>query len=369
MLNNKKILFVTFSNIFKPKTGGEYISNRNYKILKSIIETDLLLFNEENKEECYFIPTKKTKLQILYYTLQKRINYNKKYEKIIIEIIKKNKYDLIFLDSSLFGFLCEKIKLNFPTIKIITFFHNIEYNYSKEMARLKKKIHYLTWIVSYLNEKKVIKNSDKIIVLNKRENEELERIYKRKSDYILPLSFKDEFNKEKIINNNKLNYLFLGTNFYANYEGIKWFVNNVMSELDGELYIVGKDFEKVKKELEILPNIKVIGTVDKTEDWYYKIPIVISPIFSGSGMKTKTAEALMFGKYIFGTTEAFEGYELEYDKVGGLCNNKEEFIKKIKNQNKKILTESFNNYSREEYLKKYSWEQTKNRIEEILNEI
>jgi hypothetical protein len=36
-------------------------------------------------------------------------------------------------------------------------------------------------------------------------------------------------------------------------------------------------------------------------------------------MKVKTCESLMFGKNIFATTEAFEGYELDYDKVGALC--------------------------------------------------
>jgi len=37
---------------------------------------------------------------------------------------------------------------------------------------------------------------------------------------------------------------------------------------------------------------------------------VILPIISGSGMKTKTAEALMYGKSIIGIKEAFEGYKM-----------------------------------------------------------
>ena len=41
-------------------------------------------------------------------------------------------------------------------------------------------------------------------------------------------------------------------------------------------------------------------------------------------MKVKTCEALMFGKNIIGTKEAFEGYELDYQKVGAMCNTKEE---------------------------------------------
>lgn len=371
MENKKKILYVTLNNIFSLKSGGEYTSNRNYLILKKIGKTDLLLFNNDFKEKIentFFFPRTRNKYETFYYLLFGRFCYHKKYEKEIIKVIQKNKYEIIFLDSSLFGFLCQKIKKIFPEIKVISFFHNIEYNFFKERAKVENKLYYLMFFVGYLNERKTIQNADKIIVLNAREKKELKKIYKKEADYILPLSFKDNFNKEKM-RQNKLNYLFLGTNFYANYEGIKWFVNNVMQELKGKLYVVGKDFEKAKKELEVLPNVIVIGTVERTEEWYYKIPIVISPIFSGAGMKTKIAEALMYGKYIFGTTEAFEGYDIEFDKVGGLCNTKEEFVKKIKEKEKEIEEKEFNFYARNIFLNKYSWSSTEKQFIEIINNV
>lgn len=46
-------------------------------------------------------------------------------------------------------------------------------------------------------------------------------------------------------------------------------------------------------------------------------------------MKIKTCEGLMFGKNILGTSKAFEGYDLNYCKVGAVCNTKEEFIESI----------------------------------------
>ena len=54
--------------------------------------------------------------------------------------------------------------------------------------------------------------------------------------------------------------------------------------------------------------------------------VVIAPIFDGSGMKTKVAEALMYGKRIIGTREAFSGYEDIAEEVGWVCNTKEEFV-------------------------------------------
>ena len=51
---------------------------------------------------------------------------------------------------------------------------------------------------------------------------------------------------------------------------------------------------------------------------------VTSEVETGSGMKVKTCEALMYGKNILGTDEAFEGYELDTARVGGRCNNAED---------------------------------------------
>lgn len=87
--------------------------------------------------------------------------------------------------------------------------------------------------------------------------------------------------------------------------------------------IIGKGFRTLKNDLEC-DNVKVIGTVEDVSEYFYRADFVIAPIFEGSGMKLKTAEALMYGKTIFGTTEAFSGYALDFDRVGGLCNTARE---------------------------------------------
>ena len=53
---------------------------------------------------------------------------------------------------------------------------------------------------------------------------------------------------------------------------------------------------------------------------------MVLPIFSGSGMKVKTCESLMYGKNIIGTDEALEGYEIEQGVSAWRCNTAEEFI-------------------------------------------
>jgi hypothetical protein len=82
---------------------------------------------------------------------------------------------------------------------------------------------------------------------------------------------------------------------------------------------------------------------------------MLFPNFEGSGMKVKTCEALMYGKNIIGTSEAFEGYDVDYDKAGARCNTKEEFRKAI-DDFANTPRPRFNTYTREVFINNYSLE-------------
>jgi polysaccharide biosynthesis protein PslH len=107
----------------------------------------------------------------------------------------------------------------------------------------------------------------------------------------------------------------------------------------------------------IHPKIEFLGFVPDLSSVLLNADYVLCPIFIGGGMKVKTCESLMYGKNIIATKEAFEGYEVDYTKVGVICNNKEEFINAIKHYCT-IKREKFNEYSRECFLKKYSFHAT-----------
>lgn len=250
---------------------------------------------------------------------------------------------------------------------MITFFHNVEYYYFWEKMKVEGIKNLIMLPYAYFNEKKAIMNSDKLIVLNNRDSDKLKKLYKKETKLILPLTLKDNFQKKDNRNEEKLNNvraLFVGTNFFANVQGITWFIDEVMPNLKNvELIIAGSGMDKLKILLEGKSDrVKVLGFVDDIAEEYEKADFIVAPIFYGSGMKTKTTEALMYGKTIYGTMEAFEGFELDYAKVGGVCNTKEEFIDSINSFNR----EKNNNYSREVYLKKYSNESIKNKLREII---
>lgn len=334
--------------------GGEYINKRNKEILENCCkELDTI----EISEKRYTNKLIKLKEILINKNFYGMTSADKKY---IIATLKNKKYDFCFITSSLIGCLVKDLKKLYPDLKIIVFFHNVEYIYHKQFAKQKGRYNYILAFLSKYNEQLSVNWADKIVSLNKRDAEGILKIYKRNVDLIIPTSFKDLYKKkyiEKVYDNGKMKkLLFVGSNFYANFQGIEWFIKNVLKNLNNvELIIVGKGTEKWIQEFNGIKEVKIMGAVEDLKQYYEETDIVVLPIFLGSGMKTKTAEALMYGKYIFGTKEAFEGYEIDYNKVGGLCNTKEEFINNINNHLEAHNTK-YNNYSRNMFQKKYNTE-------------
>lgn len=76
--------------------------------------------------------------------------------------------------------------------------------------------------------------------------------------------------------------------------------------------IVGRGTEILKKELTDC-RIRIYGSVDSLAPYYMGADVIIAPLFDGGGMKTKTVEALSYGKSIVATDEGLEGFWQEMD--------------------------------------------------------
>lgn len=272
--------------------------------------------------------------------------------KQILELIEEEKYEYVYIDGSYFGKLAFKIKKRFNKIKIITFFHNIEYYYSISGMRKNFKRYAYTFFSTWLNEYLSVSYSDLVIVLNERDSRLLKKRYNKESDLLLNVTMKDLY-KENDLEEEKF-ILFVGSNFFGNLSGIKWFVENISEKISIKTYIIGKGMETEKKILEN-KNVKVLGTVEDISEYYYKAKLIIAPIFYGGGMKVKIAEALMFGKKILGTKEAFEGY-IRDSRVLIEVNTAEEFINFLKDELLKKNTYEEKKISRRIFLENYCLE-------------
>ena len=289
----------------------------------------------------------------------------------LLHIIAINNISKVFVDGSNFGEMVRQVKLRYSLVQIHTFFHNVEARFFLGSLKEKKSLRALAvFIANYLAERKAVNCSDKIICLSERDSQLLKIIYGRSATHISAMALEDKLpsNFLDLINPFRTKYaLFVGGDFYANRVGISWFVKNVAPKIHIKVCVVGKGLERYKQELELVENVEVIGAVDTLAEWYLNAHFVIAPIFDGSGMKTKVAEALMYGKKVIGTPEAFSGYEAYVDKIGKVCLSEADFIKAIE-QIDDMVASNFDKDLRAIYEKKYSSMAAKNRFQAILNE-
>jgi len=349
------VLFISSQNIQNCYHGGSQCARRNYD---AVINYFLGQVDYLNLKEYYSNLNLKNKIigkcRLILGCIH-RICFRD--EKKILDLAVKHKY--IFIEASIYGRLVKLIKKKFPQIQIITFFQNVEYEYAKydfehiKYGFLNKLLHRYS---IFRNEQWTCRYSDVIIALNQRDANLIKHYYKRNVDAIIPISLPDKYIKHQAMNiSDSPLGLFLGSNFFANVHGILWFVKNVLPFVNIRLQIIGKNMNKI--DFPQSDKLEVLGYVDNLEPYMQNADFMVFPIFEGSGMKVKTCEALMHGKNIIGTHEAFEGYDVNFEKVGACCETAEEFIEAI-NEFPKRFTYKFNEYSRNVFLEKYSNEVT-----------
>ncbi len=253
----------------------------------------------------------------------------------VVRIIKNSDCDFVFLGFSTYGYLIKRIKRE-TKIPVFVMYHGVTPNTKLsgfKSANFLGKVQIVFSIpFVYFREKTNAILADCNIILNNRDSQKFYNYYKKNPDLLLPIFLKDSFSEKMGINPgmNGMSLLFVGSYFGPNIAGLDWFVERVMGKLPPivNLYIVGQGMSVLSKDRRYARNnIHVVGEVDNLSPWYYHADIVVEPIFEGDGMKTKTVEAMMYGKVILGTDEAFCGYEGLDDYC---CNTSEDFVNRIK---------------------------------------
>lgn len=362
----RKLLYITFANSLL-YTGGSQCSKRNLNALQSILgEENVLPYIIKPSTEKRNLKNKIIRLfgiVKLYMGGLNDCDFNK-----IKEIICKQDFTDIFIDNSQLGQIAKWAKKEKPYMRIYTFFHNIEHDFCKSVTFSDKDYKHFFWIpLVKWNEKCACKYSDKIIVLNGKDALRLKTLYNRHTDHIIPITMKDDYfdkAKEEIITaeGKRCEVLFVGSYFPGNINGLMWFCENVIPYIDIHLTIVGAGMEKLSMELNDKDKISIYSNVPNITPYYEHADIIALPIKSGGGMKVKTAEALKYGKFIIGTPESLEGYDIN-DNIAIICNTAKDFIEAFRNLK---FYRKYSIKSRELFKKKYSNDVSVNLFRKLL---
>lgn len=350
----KRLLFIRYRRPEGIAEGGEQVTGTNVRLLGRLL-------GEENITE-YAVHEKTDARQLFRRAPAIAWNFLRGYyyglsPRRVREIVAlARRHDYVFIDRSVFAVIAKALKESGYRGKIITFFHNVEAVYfAAKIGRYKPWLPLVTGCVDR-NDRQACRFSDVTIALNRRDADELERRYGRRPDLISPIVFRDRYVRETYpggLTGSRPLCLFLGTYFPMNVHGITWFIREVLPQADIRLQIVGKGMKALQPAVAGCGDIEIFSDVPDLTPYIEQADFMLLPLFRGSGMKIKTCESLMYGKNILATTEAFEGYELDYDRVGALCNTRGEFIDAIGRFAANPVPR-FNRYSRQVFLDRYS---------------
>jgi glycosyltransferase involved in cell wall biosynthesis len=288
---------------------------------------------------------------------------------VVFEIIVSRKVEKVFIDGSNLGQLVKLLARRFPVVQLIVFFHNVEARFFWGAFKRSKSVHALAVLAAnYLAERKAVRHAHKIVCLSIRDSRVLSVLYGRSATHVSAMALRDSLPRqygESPDRNEEVFLLFVGGNFYANRDGIAWFVDHVVPRISIKTVVVGNGLEAMKDRLELKGNVVVVGAVDSLAGWYRDAHVVVAPIFDGSGMKTKVAEALMFGKRVIGAPEAFSGYEDALPAAGEICCTADEFVAAL-NRSLDAPFCAKDEQLRSIYERHYSYAAARQRLEQIL---
>ena len=348
---------------------------------KNIFTINLSLTECEKHSENYISYGKyKTVAERLKRWIQGNMMYiNNKIITEICSIVKNNNIKVIFIEDSEFGNLVNRLKNDCEGCRVFSFYHDIKADLYKQWMNnertFKSKIEYTIGIrQEYVNQK----YADINMVFNERDAKKFQAYYGKRPDVIIPLpapvpAISDNIMDSITAKDDKKHILFVGKKYYPNLVGFKWFVDNVLPSLTDNIQVdvVGRGLEELRSGYSD-PRINVIGGVESLNPYYENADIVIAPLFDGGGMKSKTVEALSFGKIFVGTEESLFGFWEEMDsdirgKTCYQCNTPEEWIQTINNLANDDI-HKFNEDVFELFKAKFSYDVVRDKMKAIMED-
>jgi glycosyltransferase involved in cell wall biosynthesis len=225
------------------------------------------------------------------------------WDEAIRKVAREQHFDAVIVEYVFYS----KALLHFEKAVKVIDTHDVYTDRARKMAARKIKSHY--WSLTREQEAKGLARADVIIAIQKHEAgffDELTEHRKR----VLVVGHTVALQPLPAPPAAARTMLFVGTRYLANVDGARYFIGKVMPLLrerfpDVRLLMAGT----VCEALTASPGVELLGVVDRLEDAYAQAGIVVNPVLAGTGLKTKTVEALGHGKPLVTTACGAEGIE------------------------------------------------------------
>lgn len=259
------------------------------------------------------------------------------FEAELEKILKENSFDVIQFET-LFTtpYLATAKKLS--NAKMVYRSHNIEHLIWERRAEITKnplKKWYLNLLAKKLKdfETEIVNNFDGIVSISEIDEETQKNYLNPKvKTTSIPIGF--DIAESNPVQPEEISFFFIGALDWApNEQGLRWFLENVWEAVykqfpDYKFYVAGRN---IPSELYKWgrKNVEICGEVPSSMEFIENHSIMIVPLFFGSGIRVKIAEAMSLGKTIISTNIGAEGILCKNFKEILFANTKEEFIQMI----------------------------------------
>jgi len=316
----RKILLIS---AFPPcnKTAGQSYTNRLIQDLSKNNKIDLIYFSYQNHQfdfENDNIEVKRiirTSLIVKFFSSLKLFLFFPFFTsrfslRVLWFILMRNKnYDCIYFDFSqvfIYSlFINHKYKILMSHDVIIQKYHRLDF-----------KLRWLITSFCSFTEKIILcKKENKILVFSEKDRKILKNVYNINSRIV------DFYVDQQIyqLKSSDFQYkfdfvLFAAWNRDVNKEGLTWFIDNVLKEINimpnirMSILILGNGLpEELQESLSLKKDIQIIGYVDNPYAYIAASRCLIAPIFNGAGVKVKVLESAFCATWVLGTNVALEG--------------------------------------------------------------
>lgn len=232
----------------------------------------------------------------------------------IKDIIDWKKYDVVSVEFTRFYFVVKEAKKN--NLPVIVRMHNVERDYFRNLYTMKRDLlSKIQELVYGYNERKCVEKSDAILAITDADYTRILELYGAEFSpkiAVNPVCISDESSD---LNDEKKGFLITGSLWYGpNADGALWVLKDVwpfFDKLNIPLVIAGSNPNpEIIKASKPFKNVWIVENPSDMSVYFSRAKYYIAPIFSGTGMKVKVAEAMMYGLPIVASEHALIGYQV-----------------------------------------------------------
>ena len=279
-------------------------------------------------------------------------------------LLTNEQFDIVQLEGPYMGYYIPVIR-KLSNARIALRAHNVEYEiWARKSANDTNpfRSRYLKVLAQRIknHETRILASVDLLVPISERDQKLLLKLNPSLRSVVIPAGV-DAENYPQPMDPEYPSLFFIGSlDWMPNQEGLEWFIDNVWPEVQKDSKIrfhVGGRNAPAWLEKKLLSNgIDFHGEIDNAYDFMNKYAIMISPVFSGSGIRIKILEALMMGKAVISTRIGSEGISYTHGENIMLADDPSTFatfIKEYSGNRKKydkiaasgrvFVMESFNN--------------------------